>query len=141
MEYEEGVSREETEQNARKARKRELRDYLTGGNRRGRLDVPMLLLTIILLTFGVVMVLSASYVRAYYSSEGDATNYFVRQLIFAVVGVFLMVFVSYIKMDTFRRASLPLLGVSVALLALVPIIGGSIWALRHFSLRRSQSLH
>ena len=125
MEYEEEVRGEETEKTPQKARKRELRDYLSGGNMRGRLDVPMLLLTIILLTFGVVMVLSASYVRAYYSSEGDATNYFVRQLIFAVVGVFLMIFVSYIRMDTFRRASLPLLGVSIALLALVPVIGSN----------------
>ena len=106
------------------AHRRELRSYLgASGRKHGRFDVPMFLLTVILLTFGVVMVLSASYVRAYYSSEGSATNYFVRQLIFAVLGVFLMVFVSYIKIDVFRRLSLPLLGVSVAMLALVPIIG------------------
>ncbi len=125
MEFEEEAMEKESNRSREKVRKRELRDYRTGGNRRGHLDLPMLLLTIILLTFGVVMILSASYVRAYYSSEGDATNYFVRQLIFAVAGIFLMIFVSYIKMNTFRRMSMPLLGVSIALLALVPIIGSN----------------
>ena len=35
---------------------------------RGSIDVPFLLLVLLLLTIGVVMVLSASFARAYYSS-------------------------------------------------------------------------
>ena len=39
--------------------------------RRGGLDLPFLALTLTLLTIGVVMVLSASYARAYYSAATD----------------------------------------------------------------------
>ena len=53
------------------------------GTRRGPMDIPFLLLTMIILTVGVVMVLSASFARAYYESA-DPTRYFVRQLLFAV---------------------------------------------------------
>ena len=104
--------------------KRELRDYRYAAVKgRGKIDAPLLLLTLILLTFGVIMVLSASYVRAYYSSEGEATRYFVRQLIFAVLGVGVMLLISCLKMSFFRRMSVPLLVISLALLALVPVIG------------------
>ena len=65
-----------------------LRDYSTDASiGRGALDVPFAALTILLLTIGVIMVLSASYVRAYYTENGNATYYFTRQLIFAVSGV------------------------------------------------------
>ena len=39
------------------------------GARRGPMDLPFLLLTMIILTVGVVMVLSASFARAYYESS------------------------------------------------------------------------
>ena len=54
-----------------------LRDYSTDASiGRGALDVPFAALTILLLTIGVIMVLSASYVRAYYTENGNATYYF-----------------------------------------------------------------
>jgi len=116
---------EGTEHNERRpAHVRELRDYRSAAVKgRGRIDMPFFLLTLILLTFGVIMVLSASYVRAYYSSEGEATRYFVRQLIFAVAGIAVMLTVSCLKVRFFRRISILLLAGSVALLMIVPIIG------------------
>ena len=35
------------------------------GTRRGRMDLPFLLLTLLILTVGLIMVLSASFARAY----------------------------------------------------------------------------
>ncbi len=68
------------------------------------------------------MVLSASFARAYYTS-GDPLHYFTRQMIFAVGGVALMIFVSYWKVSTFRKLALPVMAVSLLLLAAVPVIG------------------
>ena len=102
---------------------RKLRDYRKAeAERRGQLDLPFLLLTVTLLVIGVIMVLSASYARAYYTL-GDPTKYFVRQAIFAVSGVALMLLTSRIKVSTFRRFSMPLLAASIMLLLLVPLIG------------------
>lgn len=94
---------------------------------RGGLDLPFLFLVLILLACGVIMVLSASYARAYYSSEtgNNALYYFARQLIFALVGVVMMLMVSKIPMEFFRRHSFTFLAISILALAAVPIIGVS----------------
>ena len=54
----------------------------------GSIDLPFAALTLLLLTIGVVMVLSASYARAYYSASTghNAAYYFLRQLGFAIAG-------------------------------------------------------
>jgi cell division protein FtsW len=93
--------------------------------KRGSVDLPFLTLTLVILTIGVVMVLSASFARAYYTS-GNPMKYFSRQLVFAVSGVFLMMVVSRFPMSFFRRMSLPVLIVSVILLAAVPIFGTNV---------------
>ena len=90
--------------------------------RRGPLDMPFLVLTLVILAIGVIMVLSASFARAYYS-YGNPTKYFVKQLIFAVTGVALMFVTSNISVRTMRRWSVLLLLVSIALLVMVPFIG------------------
>lgn len=89
---------------------------------RGPMDMPFLLLTLIILTIGVVMVLSASFARAYYAS-GNPTKYFTRQMAFAITGVGLMYIASRMKVSFYRRWAMPLLFISIVLLALVPIIG------------------
>ncbi len=98
---------------------RELRDY-TGG--RGAFDAPMLALTLVILCVGVVMVLSASYARAYYMGRSPA-YFFTRQLVFAASGVALMLVVSRIPLKLYAKYSLALLAVSIALLAAVLVIG------------------
>jgi cell division protein FtsW len=90
--------------------------------KRGHMDLPFLVLTLIMLAFGIVMILSASFARAYYT-QGDPTKYFIRQTGFAGLGVALMLVTSRFRVSTFRRAALPTLLVSVALLAIVPVIG------------------
>lgn len=94
---------------------------------RGSIDLPFAALTLLLLTIGVVMVLSASYARAYYSAAAghNAAYYFLRQLGFALAGTAAMFVMSRIPMSFYRRMSFPLLAVSALLLLVVPFIGVS----------------
>ena len=95
--------------------------------RRGGVDQPFAALTLLLLTIGVVMVLSASYARAYYSEATghNAAYYFMRQLGFALAGVSAMYALSLFPMRFYRRMSFIVLAGAVGLLALVPFIGVS----------------
>lgn len=95
--------------------------------RRGSIDLPFAALTLLLLTIGVVMVLSASYARAYYSAATghNAAYYFMRQLGFAMAGVGAMYALSLFPMQFYRRMSFLVLAAAVGLLALVPVIGVS----------------
>ena len=99
----------------------------SAGNRRGRLDMNFLLLVLLLLVIGVVMVLSASFARAYYDpgkvTGGNAVYYFVRQMIFACLGFALMLLASRLPMELYRRWAFPFLALVFVLLALVPLIG------------------
>ena len=92
---------------------------------RGSLDVPFLMLVLLLLTIGVVMVLSASFARAYYSSvsKHNATFYFTRQLFFAVTGIAIMLVASRFPINFYRRFSGVLLLFSIVMLLLV-LVGG-----------------
>jgi cell division protein FtsW len=89
---------------------------------RGQLDAPFLALTLLLLVIGLVMILSASFARAYYLS-GNPMRYFSRQAIFAVAGVAVMAAVSRFRVATFRRYSVAIFGVSMALLVAVLFVG------------------
>ncbi len=90
-------------------------------------DLPFFVLVLLLLTVGVIMVLSSSYARAYYDpgelTGGNPAYYFVRQLVFAVLGVAAMIFASKLPMGFYRKYSIHILGLAVILLLLVPIIG------------------
>jgi len=88
----------------------------------GSMDMPFLLLTLLLLGIGLIMVLSASFARAYFET-GDPTRIFVRQALFSVLGVACMLLISRFNINLIRRFSIPLLLVSLLLLAAVPFIG------------------
>jgi cell division protein FtsW len=96
---------------------------------RGPIDLPFLLLTMLLLGFGLVMLLSASSASSYYES-GNAMAYFTKQAIFAVSGVAVMFVVSKIDYQSFRGLSVIILGIAIFLLivVLIPIPGFSIKA-------------
>ena len=94
---------------------------------RARMDAGFFTMALILLTAGVVMVLSSSYARAYYDpgevTGGNGAYYFVRQLIFALLGVGAMLLASRIPMSLYRRYSLHFMVLTIVLLMLVPIVG------------------
>ena len=95
--------------------------------RRPHFDGPFFTLTLLLLVAGVVMVLSASYPRAWYDpghvTGGNAAYYFVRQLVFALLGIAAMLFASRVPMAVYRRCAFAFLGFTLVLLMLVPVIG------------------
>ena len=91
--------------------------------RRGLHYDPVLLGAVLfLVTFGVVMVYSASAVYAG-ARLGDATWFFKRQAIGAVVGLFALLAVLKLGYRRLEALAVPLLIVSVALLALVHVPG------------------
>ena len=100
---------------------------LRGKTARAGFDLPFFLLVVLLLGLGVIMVLSASYPRAYYDpghvTGGRASYYFVRQLLFAALGLAAMLLASRLPMGFYRRYAFPFLAVTVLLLLLVPVIG------------------
>ncbi len=94
---------------------------------RGPVDIPFLLITLLLLSIGVIMVLSASYASAYYDlnneTHGNATYYFARQLVFALLGVAVMFLASRMPMTFYKKFSFLVLLIAVALLLAVLVIG------------------
>lgn len=95
--------------------------------KRTGMDISFLALVVILLAIGVTMVLSASFARAYFDpggvTKGKATYYFIRQFIFAALGVAAMIICSRLPVGFYKRFSMPVLIAAVILLMLVPIIG------------------
>ncbi len=99
--------------------------------RRGPIDLPFLMLTMLLLAVGLVMLLSASSYAALYDSAagyqvvdgvityGDPMYYFKHQAIYAVIGVVAMFLVSRMDYQYLRILSVPILVVSIVLLILV----------------------
>ena len=92
--------------------------------RRGPIDLPFCLLVLLLTAVGLVMLLSASFPSAYYETEdNNATLYFKKQGLFAVMGVAAMFFISKINYQWFRKLAKPMMALSVILLFLVAIPG------------------
>ncbi len=87
-----------------------------------RSDKTLLLLVLLLTCFGTAMIGSAGW--AYAESRYGDSGYFLRkQLIFAAVGVLLMLFTSRLPARLFRRGALPLYITTVALLLLTLAFG------------------
>ncbi|MBE6995366.1 MAG: putative lipid II flippase FtsW [Ruminococcaceae bacterium] len=84
------------------------------------MDLPFCLLVLLLTAIGLVMLLSASFPSAYYETKNnDPTYYFVRQGVFAALGVAAMFFVGKINYQRFRGAAKGLMILAVFLLILV----------------------
>jgi len=111
---------------------------------RGPLDIPFLMLTLLLLAIGVVMVLSASYASAFYDlnneTGGNATYYFARQLIFAIVGVGVMIVASRFPMSVYRKFSFLVLGIAIVLLMAVLVVGTKSNGARRWIIIAGQSI-
>lgn len=92
---------------------------------RGMIDMPFLVLTLLLVSIGLIMMFSASYAWSL-STEGNSTHYFVRQLIFTVAGVVAMLLITRVNYQALRALSFPILALSFVLLVLVLLIGDRI---------------
>ncbi|MHB1412994.1 MAG: putative lipid II flippase FtsW [Thermoleophilia bacterium] len=87
----------------------------------------LLVLTMILLAFGIVMVFSASWASSYMGETQDSLFYLKRELIFAGMGLGLMFFLARFDYGRLRKIAPLLMVVSLVLLlaVLIPGIGVS----------------
>lgn len=83
--------------------------------RRGKIDIPFLVITLVLLTIGLVMLFSASYAYAFYN-KGNSFYYIERQLLFAVMGIAAMLVVSQVNYKILQKYSLLLYAAAIVLL-------------------------
>ena len=85
-------------------------------------DFTLVITVLLLLSLGLVMVLSASSPTSF-QEYGKSYKYFLRQLIFAIMGLIAMYFVSRIDYRIYQRFYKQAWWISVVLLAAVLILG------------------
>ena len=84
----------------------------------GTSDFVVVVLVTILVLFGVVMVFSASYYKSI-NAFGSPYVYLRKQMIFAILGFFIMYVVSRIDYHLWGKVAKPLLGVTIVMLIMV----------------------
>ena len=88
------------------------------------LDVPFLCIMLVLMAFGLIMLLSASYAYSYYETDGDSSlHFFFRQLIFMGGGSVVVGIVSHIDYKKYVYLSNFALLVACGLVAITIMIG------------------
>jgi cell division protein FtsW len=106
-----------------------------------QIDVPLLLVFITLVVFGLIMVYSASYDYSFFH-YGDSSTMFKRQLLFLVVGLAAMVFLTFIDFHHLRRIVVPAMGITILLLIYVFIanefVNGSFRTIYNGSIQPSE---
>lgn len=88
---------------------------------RSGMDMPFLILVLVLLGIGLVMLYSASYPNAYYL-HNDSGHFIKKQLFYAVIGVVIMLAVSYFDYHHLHKLAVPILLCSYLLLAVVMVM-------------------
>ncbi len=85
-------------------------------------DMPFFILLLVVLAVGLVCLFSASFAYSYYRNGGDSYYYIKRQLIYAVIGVIIMIAVSFVDYHVLRRFAVPIMLGSWGLLGLVMLL-------------------
>ena len=89
------------------------------------IDIPFFIIMLVLMTIGLVMLLSASYIYAFhYSGSGDSLYYFKRQIIFAVLGIIVMLIYSRVNYKYLKYFTNLGLIVALFILAITVLKGG-----------------
>ncbi|MBR5537383.1 MAG: cell division protein FtsW [Clostridia bacterium] len=87
------------------------------------MDQPLLLLTMLLLCMGLICLFSASYANAYEYQDGNSTYFILRQGVFAVGGVALMLVLSNRDYHKLHYLAIPALVGAMLVMATVKIPG------------------
>ncbi|MFF2018273.1 putative lipid II flippase FtsW [Paenibacillus sp. NPDC058177] len=90
---------------------------------RGRPDFSLFFLTLLLVGFGLIMIFSASYPAAFIKHDSP-WHYVMKQGVFALTGLFVMLIFMCIPFSVWKKASPILLTFSLVMLVLV-LIGGA----------------
>ncbi len=105
--------------NLKKNRKKfNIKDFFRFSEKGNGVDMPMLVITLILLGFGLVMLYSASYVRAIYTFD-NSLYYISDQVIFAIIGLSVMAFISTVDYKILKNFDMALYAVVIVLLVIV----------------------
>ena len=116
------MSREEARAMEERRRRQKEKEQESRELARGPIDLPFLVLVLLLTGIGLVMLLSASFPSAYYETDGkNPMSYFIRQGVFAIMGIAAMLLIGKINYQRFRGLAQPLLFLSIILLILVLI--------------------
>lgn len=89
------------------------------------IDFTLLITILLLLSIGLIMVLSASSPSAL-SESGDSYAYFSKQLLFAILGIIAMLFISKIDYRFYQKFYKHAWWISLILLALVLVAGKTV---------------
>ncbi len=88
---------------------------------KGKMDMTFFGMVILLLTVGLVMLFSSSYAYAYYNYNGNSYKFIGNQALFAVVGVAVMIVLSFFDYRWLKKFHLPWILYVVAGLMLVAV--------------------
>ena len=89
------------------------------------IDKPLLIVTLILFILGLIMVFSASNVTAYMSHAVSPYNYFFKQGIFLLVGLFISIIMIKFNTKSYGLFSWVLMLISIGALILLLIMGSA----------------
>ncbi len=89
-------------------------------NLTGRYDPVFLISILALLNFGLVMLFSASFARAFYYVHGESFHYISRQIVRAIIGLVGMFIIAKINYMNYKKLALP--GFLFSLLLLVAVL-------------------
>lgn len=87
-----------------------------------KIDTSFLIIILALLTYGIIMVFSASYASAK-NEYGNSFHYITKHVMFVAGGIIAMFIASYVDYHIYRRLVFWIFGGAFILLALVPVIG------------------
>ena len=125
------MNRQTEETNAAKSSKRSFFDELfhpeisTVYRVRGGVDRVFLIIVVLLICYGSVMVFSSSYVFAKARMQ-DSLFFVKKQLLFALLGTAAMIVMSHIDYAFIKKFTVPIFGVSLLMLAAVPVFGQTV---------------
>lgn len=88
------------------------------------IDLPFCIIILVLLTVGTIMMFSASYANAYYYQD-DSYYYLERQLIFVLIGIAAMIFMSFFNYNKLHKIAPIILAVSYIALLIVLVLPGT----------------
>ena len=109
---------------------------------RPKIDRPLLIVTLVLVIFGLVMMFSASFASAYYM-YGDGYRYIRKQVLFAAAGIIAMLVASQVNYHFLHKLAWPLFILAYALDALTllmePINNARRWIIiKNFTFQPSE---